>query len=170
MTLKSEDEEKENLARIKALKERDALRNFFKRDPKQEQVDHFTTKDSGLREQYAGMQRDVTSDKTLWHLVTAGPMLRRWAELLTRGAKKYTPHNWEGAHTEEEYERFRESAFRHFVQWYYGETDEDHAAAILFNVNGAEYVKQKMREERNTKPTSSTPDISSELAYDLGAI
>lgn len=44
----------------------------------------------------------------------------------------------------EEMERFRESAARHFFQWMRGDTDEDHAAAVVFNLNGYEYVKDKL--------------------------
>lgn len=106
----------------------------------------FVTNDSGERLEFAsGMVRDTSDGKTLWHLVASGPMLRRWAELLTRGAVKYTPNNWMMADGREEFDRFRESAFRHFMQWYLGlDLEEDHAAAILFNVNGAEYVRERM--------------------------
>ena len=107
----------------------------------------FETKDSGERQSFdSGMVRDTTDGKTQFHRVADGPMLRRWAELLTRGAVKYpdtnpgTP-NWKLAAGPEEHARFRESAFRHFMSWFYGEDDEDHAAAVLFNINGAEFVK-----------------------------
>lgn len=104
----------------------------------------FTVKDSGVREQFpTGMQRD-TGDKTRYDLVFDGPMLKRWAEHLTKGAKKYDARNWMKAATPEEMERSRQSAVRHFVQWLNGETDEDHAAAVLFNINGFEYVKEKL--------------------------
>lgn len=102
----------------------------------------YETKDSGERQQFAsGMQRDVTEGKTKWHLVFSGPMLERWAKLMTRGAIKYDDNNWMKADSGDEYQRFKESAFRHFMQWYEGDEDEDHAAAIYFNVNGAEYTK-----------------------------
>jgi hypothetical protein len=104
----------------------------------------FETKDSGERVEFeSGMVRDVDTGKTLWHLVTSGPMLERWAELLTRGAEKYDADNWMKASGEAEAKRFRESAFRHFMQWYLGEDDEDHAAAVIFNINGAEYVEDR---------------------------
>jgi hypothetical protein len=105
----------------------------------------FTTKDSGEREQYAsGMQRDVTEGKVKWHLILGGPMLVRWAELMTRGAVKYDDDNWMQADSEVELARFRESAMRHFMQWVTGADDEDHAAAVIFNINGYEYVKDKL--------------------------
>ncbi len=101
----------------------------------------FPIKDSGERKEFAsGMQRDTTTDKVLWHLVADGPMLERYATHLTNGAKKYDPRNWMKADSPEEWERFRESGYRHFMQWYNGDRDEDHAAAVWFNTNGAEYV------------------------------
>lgn len=109
----------------------------------------FETKDSGQRQQFSsGMVRDVSEGKTrfdlLIPLLAERPMLIRWAELLTRGAVKYEARNWELAKTLQEGERFRESAFRHFMQWYLGEDDEDHAAAVFFNVQGAEYVRERL--------------------------
>lgn len=101
--------------------------------------------DSGNRVTFAsGMVRDVDVNKIHYDLVYDGPMLKRWARQLTLGAAKYALRNWMKAHTEDELTRFRESAARHFAQWMAGETDEDHAAAVFFNVNGAEYVKSQM--------------------------
>jgi hypothetical protein len=104
----------------------------------------FIVKDSGQRHEFAsGMVRDVTEGKTDYALVLDGPMFERWAAHLTKGAQKYEKGNWLKAEGEAERQRFRESAFRHFIQWYRGETDEDHAAAVFFNVNGSEYVSGK---------------------------
>ncbi len=107
----------------------------------------FVTKDSGAREEYpTGMKRDTTAGKVRYDLVDM-VMLRRWAELMTRGAVKYGVHNWQKSATQVELDRFRESAFRHFMQWWIGDApEEDHAAAIYFNVAGAEHVKRKLAE------------------------
>ncbi len=108
--------------------------------------DRYTVKDSGLRQQFeSGMQRDVTDGKTRYDLVFDGPMFERYAVHLTKGAQKYNPRNWMKAAGTAELERFRESAVRHFVQWLRGDTDEDHAAAVMFNLTGHEYVKEKLR-------------------------
>lgn len=56
---------------------------------------------------------------------------------------KYQRDNWKKANSEAEWLGFRDSAFRHFIQWLDEETDEDHAAAIMFNVMAAEHVKEK---------------------------
>lgn len=104
----------------------------------------FTIKDSGKRESYeGGMVRDTTEGKINWALIADGPMLKRWAIHLTNGAKKYAKRNWMLAKGQEEYDRAKESAFRHFMQWYYDDRDEDHGAAVIFNINEAEYIKEK---------------------------
>lgn len=105
----------------------------------------FTVKDSGKRQQFeSGMVRDTTEGKTDYSLALDGPMFVRWAVHLTKGAVKYAKRNWMQANGQAEYDRFRESALRHFLQWYKGDIDEDHASAVFFNLNGAEYVKEKM--------------------------
>lgn len=109
----------------------------------------YKTKDSGARQEYdSGMVRDLQDGKPDYSLLLAGlpyedELITRWASLMTRGAEKYGKRNWQLATSEEELERFKASAFRHFMQWITGETDEDHAAAVLFNINAAEYVKHK---------------------------
>lgn len=109
----------------------------------------FLTKDSGKRKEFStGMRRDLSDSKERYDLVVPlncpEPMLKRWAELMQRGAVKYGERNWEKARTTEELMRFRESAFRHFMQWYLGQSDEDHAAAVMFNIQGAEFVRDKI--------------------------
>ncbi len=105
----------------------------------------FVTKDSGERQEFmTGMVRDTSAGKVRYDLVYM-PMFKRWAELMTRGAMKYSPNNWKKAATEEEKDRFKESAFRHFMTWFLEEdASEDHAAAVFFNISGAEYVKEKL--------------------------
>lgn len=112
----------------------------------------FEVKDSGKREEYtSGMRRDTNDGKIRYDLVIPSdmqiPMLTRWAKHMALGADKYGDRNWEKACGKPELLRFRESAFRHFMQWYQGESDEDHAAAVFFNIQGAEYVKEKIDPE-----------------------
>lgn len=97
----------------------------------------------------SGLKRDTTDGKINWSLVYDGPLLRRWAILMTEGAKVKGKRNWLNAGSvpetaEDDLERFREGAARHFAQWMNGETDEDHAAAVVFNLNGYEHVKKRM--------------------------
>lgn len=121
----------------------------------------FVVKDSGKREEYAsGMVRDVQDDKPMVRLIRSGPMFMRWAVHLTKGAAKYGRDNWTLANSDEELERFKDSAARHFEQWLNGEQDEDHAAAVFFNINAAEYV-----EARSTVYESSEEFLAS-LGFD----
>ena len=108
-------------------------------------VDMFTVKDSGKREEFAsGMVRDTETGKADYTLVFDGPMMDRYAEHLTKGAVKYEARNWMKANGPVELARFRKSAIRHMRQWLRGDTDEDHAAAVMFNINGYEYVKERL--------------------------
>lgn len=104
----------------------------------------FVVKDSGVRQEYpSGMRRDTQEGKPRYSLLPM-PMLTRWAQHMTLGAEKYGAHNWQLANSEEELDRFKDSAFRHLIQWLSGDTDEDHASAILFNVAAAEHVRQRL--------------------------
>ncbi len=109
----------------------------------------FVIKDSGVREEFkSGMIRD-TGDKPRLIRILTGPMARRWADHLHKGQKKYPDvkpgvPNWTLANDEAALQRFKESALDHMEKWLRGDIDEDHAAAIFFNVNGAEYVKGKL--------------------------
>lgn len=114
------------------------------------ETNDFIVKDSGKRQQFAsGMVRDTSEGKTDFTVILDGPMLTRWAEHLTKAKAKYPDirpgvSNWTLAAGEEELIRFKKSAMRHFLQWIYGDRDEDHAAALYFNVNGYEFVKEKL--------------------------
>ncbi len=111
--------------------------------------DQFVVKDSGERHQFeSGMVRDTQSGKLEWDRIFDGPMAERWATLLTKAITKYADvepgkPNWTLASGDAERIRFRKSAVRHFMQWLRGDTDEDHGAAVFFNINGFEYVKLK---------------------------
>jgi len=129
----------------------------------------FITKDSGIRQDYAsGMKRDVQTGKPRYGLIYK-PLLKRWAALMTRGAEKYGDSNWQLADSKEELIRFMESGERHFQQFInltkheintilketvFNDVDEeavkedreeDHAAAVLFNIAAIEYLKDKFR-------------------------
>lgn len=105
----------------------------------------FETKDSGLRGEYAsGMEREPDHGRPRFDLLLPltvpyeHQLLTRAAALMERGAKKYSSRNWECADSLAELERMKSSAFRHFMQWMTGENDEDHAAAVIFNLLAAE--------------------------------
>jgi hypothetical protein len=113
-------------------------------------VSDFVVKDSGQRKSFdSGMVRDIDAGKIDYERIFQGPMADRWADHVTKGAVKYPDlpdgrPNWMLAAGREELTRFRKSAARHFRQWLRGDCDEDHAAAVFFNICGAEYVKEGM--------------------------
>ena len=103
----------------------------------------YETKDSGQREEFStGMVRDTQNDKPRYDLLDRA-FLKRWAELMGRGAKKYGENNWRKAATEIELSRFQASAIRHLFQWLDGDVTEDHACAVAFNIAGAEMIKSR---------------------------
>jgi hypothetical protein len=113
-------------------------------------------KDSGKRLQYdSGMVRDVDDTKPAFDLIIpegvpySELMLTRWAEQLRKGAIKYASRNWEKADSKEELDRAKASAFRHFMQWFTEENDEDHAAAVFFNINEVETIRYKQKQKEN---------------------
>jgi hypothetical protein len=126
----------------------------------------FETKDSGERAKFdSGMIRDTSKGKARFDLIHPQgvpydeQILTRFAKLMERGAVKYSARNWEKAMGEEELERFKESALRHCEQWFCGETDEDHAVAVFFNIMAYEATIYKLRNnDRRTEATQSQGD------------
>lgn len=111
----------------------------------------YDTKTGGARQVFAGgMVRDTSDGKIQWWRIYVGPLVRRFAAHVTAASRERYKDvrpgvpNWTLAEGEEELQRARDGASRHFAQWMAGETDEDHAAAVVFNLDVAEYVKDKM--------------------------
>lgn len=98
----------------------------------------------------SGMKREPQNNRERFDLIAPNcipyneTMLYRWAMLMAKGCDKYGERNWEKASSNDELSRFKQSAFRHFMKWIQGEVDEDHAAAVMFNISGAEMVKCKI--------------------------
>lgn len=92
---------------------------------------NYTTKDSGGRRSFdTGAVRDVDAGKPRYDLIPPHA-LRRVADLYARGASKYGENNWQkGIPTQQ----MLASAMRHLEAWRCGEGDEDHLAAVVWNV------------------------------------
>lgn len=108
----------------------------------------WVTKSTGEKAAFAnGGVRDTEVGKPRFDLLRpttvpyADQMLTRFAALMARGAEKYSSRNWEQFSDTEALQRARSSAARHFEQWLSGERDEDHAAAVWFNIMAAEYIE-----------------------------
>lgn len=102
----------------------------------------YITKDSGQRKDYkSGFRRDLNVGKPRYDLIPH-ELLTRLAELYARGAEKYGDSNWKLADpkSHEEVNRFKESGYRHFIQWFRGDIDEDHLSAVVFNLFAHEWI------------------------------
>lgn len=112
----------------------------------------YDTKDSGKHKEYSsGMMRDESEGKPRFDLIQPSllpyeeTMQYRLAMLLKRGADKYSERNWELADGQEEIDHAMASLGRHYHQYIAGEDDEDHGAAIYFNIMEIEYIKWRMQ-------------------------
>lgn len=93
----------------------------------------FTTKDSGIREEFTtGSRRDTREGKGRFDLLS--PIaIKRLAQLYERGAVKYGDRNWEKG---QPLSRYLDSALRHLFAALAGEQDEDHIIAAAWNCFG----------------------------------
>ena len=129
-------------------------------DPiKQENLDRvnaerakYETKDSGKRfESPDGMVRDTSEGKPQFTLMFPkgipfeDQLMTRVADLYHRGGVKYGPRNWEKSSTEEALAKHEDCLMRHVVKFLLGVEDgEDHAAAIVWNVNAVDLTRRKI--------------------------
>ena len=119
----------------------------------------FITKDTGHHKQFkSGMNREIDEGKPRFDLILPNKqklentLLYRWAMLMERGAIKYDERNWEKSNSIEELERFKSSAFRHFIQAIKGVEDgEDHFAAVCFNINAIVFLTDNLGVDFNGK-------------------
>jgi hypothetical protein len=101
--------------------------------------------ESGDTRRYeSGFIRGDNTGKTDYTLALDGPLFERWARLLTENVGSKGKRNWMNASTREDYDRFRESFLRHALSVLRGDTDEDHAAAVVFNLNGMLYTQEQL--------------------------
>lgn len=91
----------------------------------------YELKDSGVREEFTtGSRRDTQEGKPRFDLIPV-EALKAYAVLLAKGAGKYGERNWEKG---QPLSRLMASAMRHLFAATSGQNDEDHLAAVLFNV------------------------------------
>lgn len=87
----------------------------------------------------SGAKRDSNVGKIRPDLISP-LMLKSLGKVLAEGAEHYGERNWEKGIPQEV---FKESASRHYLQWMNNETDEDHAAKLIFNVMGFIHNRDK---------------------------
>jgi len=76
-------------------------------------------------------------------------MLRRLCLHMQKGATHYGRDNWKQLTSKDDVVRYKRSLLRHCMQYLHDlePTDEDHLAAIIFNVQGLMYLESIKREE-----------------------
>lgn len=110
----------------------------------------YTTKDSGERRDFGtGSRRDVDTGKPLINRI---PLLvrERLGALYRRGAEKYADatdpvENWKKG---QPLLTYLESLHRHLLEVERGNEDEDHEAAVLWNMASFMWTKQAIRDGR----------------------
>ena len=102
-----------------------------------------TVQDSGAREDFGtGAVRDKQHGKGLPHLIP--PIaLRRLAQHFENGAEKYGRNNWQNGIPLSSY---IDSAQRHLWAIIEGKDDEDHAAAVIWNISCFIWTKSRISE------------------------
>jgi hypothetical protein len=113
----------------------------------------YPTKSSGQTETFpTGAHRDAKRNKGRFDLIPYEPLLRL-ARLYERGAELYGARNWQKGIPLSSY---LSSAARHLAQLTAGWDDEDHAAAVLFNVMGYMWTREGI--EMGELPASLADD------------
>jgi hypothetical protein len=89
-----------------------------------------------------GAHRDTGVGKPRMSLVPQEE-LERVALHFTKGAERYSPNNWKLGMPLSVY---YDSADRHLRKWFQNHTDEDHAAAAIWNIMAAMYTEKNKPE------------------------
>lgn len=97
-------------------------------------------KDSGNRREFeTGAVRDMQEGKGRCDLLPACALLRL-SKHYEAGAMKYEARNWEKGIP---ISVMIDSAMRHLLKYMDGQTDEDHLAAVAWNILGAMWMEEK---------------------------
>lgn len=100
-----------------------------------------------------GVRRDTQQGKTLYTLLfpKGVPMdeqlFVRVARHYTKGGEKHGNRNWENSCAEDTLEHHTEALWRHFMEFFFdtGKNNEDHAAAVVWNVNAVDLTRRNIR-------------------------
>ena len=109
-------------------------------------VDGFTeVKDSGARREFGtGSVRDVRAGKGRYDLLPPY-VIDRLARHFENGAAKYGDRNWQKG---QPLSGYLDSALRHTFNLLDGMTDEDHAAAAMWNIGAFIWTQREIAEGR----------------------
>ena len=110
--------------------------------------------DSGARQEFVtGSVRDTRDGKGRFDLLPPYP-LHRLAVHYANGAVKYGDRNWEKG---QPLSRYVDSAMRHLVKQLAGARDEDHMAAVAWNVLAYIHTEHEIQEGRLPEELNDMP-------------
>lgn len=126
----------------------------------------YITKDSWTRkERESWFRRDTDEGKPRYDLIPFD-CLKRLAELYARWAVKYWDNNRRLAEEQDAIDRFKQSAFRHFMQRINWENDEDHWCWCVFNIFAYEHLINRYK-ATDTWEVEKQSEIMYENLYHL---
>lgn len=123
-------------------------------------------KDSGERREFqTGAKRDVAKGKGRFDLLPFYPLFRL-AVHYENGAVKYGINNWQKGMPLRQY---LDSAGRHLYRYLGGERDEDHLAAVVWNVFSFLWTENEIRlgrlpKELDDLDTTDRPLVEKDVA------
>lgn len=131
----------------------------------------FVTKDSGTRTEHPdGVVRDTDAGKPRFDLMFPkgvpfdAQLMTRVAELYERGGVKYGMRNWEKSATPETLEHHEAALMRHVYRFLTEVEDgEDHAAAVVWNVNAVDLCRRKIGLKKVKEVTEAAQEATEEL-------
>ena len=92
------------------------------------------------------MVREDKADKPIYFHYLPAHVLERYGKHMLEGAKKHGSGNFlKGGYGKENY---LDSLYRHLISLKKGETNEDHASSIMFNIIG--YMHEASQENENS--------------------
>ena len=126
----------------------------------------YEVKDSGKRfESEDGMVRDTSEGKPQFSLMFPkgipyeDQLMTRVADLYYKGGVKYGERNWEKSNTEQSLAKHEDCLMRHVVKFLLGMEDEDHAAAVVWNVNAVLLTRYKIAHEVENETTAKIDEF-----------
>jgi len=111
--------------------------------------------DSGQRQSFdTGSVRDSREGKGRYDLIPGYPMYRL-ARHFENGAAKYGDRNWEKG---QDLSRYLDSASRHLQKLIAGATDEDHPAAVIWNIMAFMETQERIRQGKLPAELDNLPE------------
>jgi hypothetical protein len=95
--------------------------------------------------------------------------LERLAVHMTANIESKGYNNWLNASTGEDVARAKRSIWRHLIAYMRGETDEDHAMALVYNVMVCEHARSQLAAPEHSEPAEASGALPPRVYRDLRA-